>query len=54
LILAGLARARPDLKFYLEKAEIQSGPDDFEAVIKQTVQLLQAAAQAESRNEKRK
>jgi len=54
LILAGLARARPDLKSYLEKAEIQSGPDDFEAVIKQTVQLLQAAAQAESRNEKRK
>jgi len=39
LILAGLAGARPELKPYLEAAEIQAGPSDCAAVIRRAVQL---------------
>ena len=46
-ILAGLARARPDLELYVEEAEIQAGTNDFEAVIKQTVRLFNDAAKAQ-------
>ena len=40
LILAGLAGARPELKPYLEAAQIQAGPDDGAAVIRRAVQLF--------------
>lgn len=43
LIRAGLASARPDLELYLEEAEIQAGTNDFQALIKQTVQLFNDA-----------
>jgi hypothetical protein len=50
LILAGLAGARPDLKPYLEAAEIQAGPDDGEAIIKRAVQLFNKdASQAQAK-----
>lgn len=40
LILAGLARARPEMELYLEEAQIQAGTSDFEAVLTQAVQLF--------------
>ena len=46
LILAGLAGARPELKPCLEEAEIQTGTNDFEAVIKQTVRLFNDSLKA--------
>jgi hypothetical protein len=39
-ILAGFLRARPDLKLDWEEAEIESGTNDFETIIRQSVQLL--------------
>ncbi len=47
LILAGLSSALPELKPYLEVAEIQAGTNGFEAVIKRTVQLFNDARQAQ-------
>lgn len=47
LILAGLSSAQPELKPYLEVAEIQAGTNGFEAVIKRTVQLFNDARQAQ-------
>ena len=46
LILAGLARARPEMELYLEEAQIQAGTSDFEAVLKQAVQLYNEALKA--------
>jgi uncharacterized protein YbaA (DUF1428 family) len=40
LVLVALVRAIPGLDPFLEKAEIQVGTNNFEAVIKQTVQLV--------------
>jgi hypothetical protein len=40
LIFAGLAGARPELKPYLEAAEIQAGPKDGAAVIRRAVELF--------------
>ena len=49
LILAGLARGRPDLSLYLEEAEIQLGPGDFEAVLKKAVQLWTDASKGQAK-----
>jgi hypothetical protein len=49
LILAGLAGALPYLEYYLDEAEVQVGPDDFEALMKQTVQLLTDAYKAQAK-----
>lgn len=46
LILAGLVSAFPGLKSYLEEAETEGGTNDFEAVIRQTVQLVADAQKA--------
>jgi len=46
LILAGFADALPDLQLYMEKAELQVGTNDGEAIIKQTVQLWTDAFKA--------
>jgi len=49
LILAGLAGGRPDLRLYLEEAEIQVGPGDFEAVLKKAVQLWTDASKGQAK-----
>ncbi len=46
LILASLSSALPALKFYLDEAQTQAGTNDFEAVIRRTVQLLSDASKA--------
>ena len=43
-IRAGLARARPDLELYLEEDEAQEGAHNFEAIIKEAVQLFNNAS----------
>jgi hypothetical protein len=48
-ILAGLAGARPELELYLEEAEIEAGPNDFEAVIERAVQLFNDALKAHAK-----
>ena len=49
LILAGLTGALPYLAYYLERAEILVGPDDFETLMKQTVQLVTDAYKAQAK-----
>jgi hypothetical protein len=49
LIRAGLTGARPDLELYLEEAELQAGTNDFQAVIKQAVQLQNDALKARTK-----
>ncbi len=48
-VLAGFANALPGLQTYLEKAKLQVGTNDSEAVIKQTAQLWEQAVRARSR-----
>jgi hypothetical protein len=49
LILSGLGSALPGLKPYLAQAQIQAGTNDFEAVIRRTVQLLSDASGARAK-----
>jgi hypothetical protein len=49
LILKGLVRAIPGLDPFLEKAEIQAGPTDFDAVIRLTAQLVNDALKAQAK-----
>jgi hypothetical protein len=51
LILDGLTNALPALKPYLDQAARQGGTNGFPALINQTVQLVAAAAKAESRKQ---
>jgi hypothetical protein len=43
-IIAGLTQARPDFKLYLEEAELQVGPNDFDAALRKAVQFFTEAA----------
>ncbi len=47
LVLAGFANALPGLQTYLEKAKLQVGTNDSDAVIKQTAQLWAEAAKGQ-------
>ncbi len=49
LILAGLTGALPYVAYYLEQAEVLVGPDDFETLMKQTVQLVTDAYKAQAK-----